>query len=348
MKVGRGRSGSLSNKAGLLPLVALAALLAAPREARAEVPDGGNEPYEWNYLFPFLGKELASKGVKFPYPFGFGITYLAAEQPIDVRNLQVAVNDSEFADMSRFVKFESLDSNVQAANARLDLWVFPFLNVYGLFNYLISTEGDAVLSKPFPLRAGSTQTGYGGGFGLTGAFGFYGFFGSLDGNLTWNQLSNLESLVRTFVLAPRVGKRFTVTNSVALTGWIGAMRQDVQADTSGTIKLSDAVGGAEGSVEKQIARWYNGLGASDKAAVGAFAGRFPTGGDPTIHYKLDKELAYKWNGLIGFEADFNRRFQIRTELGFFGRTQMLVGVNYRFGFIPDERRSADAASPARQ
>jgi hypothetical protein len=314
-------------------------VLFASRPARAENPDGGNAPYEWKYMFPIWGKDLASKGMLFPYPFGFGITYLEAIQPIDVKNLQVAINDGEFVDVSRFVKFESLDSNVQAANARLDLWVLPFLNVYGLANYLISTEGDAVLSKPFPLRAGSTQTGYGGGFGVTGAFGFFGFFCAADANFTWNQLSNLESPVRTFVLAPRIGKRFPITNKVAISGWIGAMRQDVQADTSGSIRLSDAVGDKnEGTVEGEIARWYAGLGPDDQAAVGAFGSRFPTTGgdrDPTIHYKLDKALAHPWNGLIGFDADFNRRFQIRTELGFFGRTQMLVGVNYRFGFIQD-------------
>ena len=37
--------------------------------------------------------------------------------------------------------------------------------------------------------------------------------------------------------------------------------------------------------------------------MSGFGGRFPTGGDPTIHYKLDKALANPWNGLIGMEAD---------------------------------------------
>jgi hypothetical protein len=321
-------------------LLALGVTLAPSRLAHAtEAPDGGNEPYEWNYIFPLWGKDLAKKGIKFSYPFGIGVTYFEAIQPIDVKNLEVAINDGDFVDVSRFVKFESLDSNVQGANARFDLWVLPFLNVYGLANWLISTEGDAVLSKPFPLRAGSTQTGYGGGFGVTGAFGFFGFFGAVDANFTWNQLSNLESPVRTFVFAPRIGKRFSLSKTVAMSGWIGAMRQDVQADTSGSLRLSEAVGDKnEGTVEGEIANWYRGLDASDQASVSAFGGRFPTTGgdrDPVIHYKLDKALAHPWNGLIGMDVDVDRRFQIRTELGFFGRTQMLVGVNYRFGFIRD-------------
>jgi len=316
---------------------ALLFCLVSARPARADSPDIGNEPYDWPYMFPFWGKDLASKGMKFPIPFGVGLTYLEAVQPIDVKNLQVAINDGEFVDMSRFVKFESLDSNVQGMNARLDLWILPFLNIYGLVNYLIETEGDAILSKPFPLRAGSEQTGYGGGFGVTGAFGFWGFFLTGDVNFTWNQLSNLESPVRTFVLAPRFGKRFPITKRVAISGWIGAMRQDVQADTSGSIKLREAVGGGnEATVEGQIVNWYNRLSAADRAAASGIGDRFPTvNGDPTIHYKLDKALANPWNGLIGMDVDLDRKFQIRTELGFFGRTQMLVGINYRFGFIRD-------------
>ncbi len=325
-----------SVKAFLGACCALTAFLGASHaRAAGEAPDIGNEPYEWKYVFPIWGKDLASKGIKFPYPFGIGVTYLEAIQPIDVKNLSVAINDGEFKDLSKFVKFESLDSNVQAVNARLDLWVLPFLNVYGLANYLISTEGDAVLSKPFPLRAGSTQTGYGGGFGVTGAFGFWGIFASMDANFTWNQLSNLESPVRTFVLAPRAGKRFKLSPTVSMAFWIGAMRQDVQADTSGSIALADAVGQEnEGTVEGEIARWYNGLSPGDRESVTGFADRFPTrDGNPTIHYKLDKALANPWNALVGMEADVNRHFQIRTELGFFGRYQMLVGVNYRFSFL---------------
>ena len=106
---------------------------------------------------------------------------------------------------------------------------------------------------------------------------------------------------------------------------------------AGSIKLADAVGKEnEGTVEGEIANWYQGLGPSEQGALAGVGDRFPTrDGNPTIHYKLDKALANPWNGLIGMDADIDRRFQIRTELGFFGRTQMLVGVNYRFGFIKE-------------
>jgi hypothetical protein len=304
------------------------AVFAGAREAHAQVgPDGGNKPYEWKYLFPIWGKRLAAKGMTFPYPFGVGVNYLAARQALDISNVRVALNDGEFIDLSKVVKFSNLGSNVQAANARFDLWVFPFINVYGLVNYLMSSETSVVLSEPFPLTAGAQQSGYGGGFGMTGAFGFLGFWGAVDANFTWNQLSKLDAPVRTFVFAPRVGKRLPLSKSVNLSLWVGAMRQDIQADTSGSIKLSEAVGGGdEATVEGQIANWARQQGIGD---------RFPTGGDPVIHYKLDKALADPWNMLVGMEANINQKVQVRTELGFFGRTQVLIGINYRFGFVRD-------------
>jgi len=33
------------------------------------------------------------------------------------------------------------------------------------------------------------------------------------------------------------------------------------------------------------------------------------------------------------EADLNQRFQLRAEVGFIGRTQVILGVNYRFELI---------------
>ena len=35
------------------------------------------------------------------------------------------------------------------------------------------------------------------------------------------------------------------------------------------------------------------------------------------------------------EVDFSQRYQLRTELGFLGRSQFLFSLNYRFGLIPN-------------
>jgi len=313
-------------------------LLAVPQAAEAQSgPDGGNKPYKYNYQFPLWGKKVAARGLTFPLPFGVGLNYAYVNQGVDITGVNVAVNDGKYTDLSKIVKFDHVTSTVKVLNGRLDLWVFPFLNVYGLATYALDSDTDVLLSEPFPLRAGASQTGYGGGFGATAAFGFFGFFGVLDANLAWTKMEKLSAPVRTFLVTPRVGKRFRLGQSVWLAAWVGAMHQTIQADTEGSISLSDAIGAPEGSLNSKVGKWYNSLPQAERANVSNVAngnGLLPGGGgseNPTIHYKLDKALTDPWNFLIGSEVDLHKRVQMRMEFGFIGRTQLIMGICYRFG-----------------
>lgn len=305
-------------------------LLALPRTAHAQgAPDIGNKPYEYKYLFPFWGKKLASRGLTFPLPFGVGLNYGYVTQGVDISSVNVAVNDREYVDLSKIVKFDHVTSTVKVINGRLDLWLLPFLNVYGLATWVVDSDTDVLMSQPFSLRAGASQSGFGGGFGATAAFSFWGIFSVLDMNLAWTKLEKLDRPVRTFLLTPRVGKRFTLGRKVWLSSWVGAMRQSIQADTEGAISLKDAVGAPEGSLDSKIGKW------AGRASAGHLIGDLQSDRDPTIRYKLDKQLTDPWNMLIGAEVDLHKRVQMRMEYGFIGRTQLIMGICYRFGFIED-------------
>ncbi|MEI9938651.1 MAG: hypothetical protein WDO69_15645 [Pseudomonadota bacterium] len=310
-------------------------LLGLPRAASAQsAPDVGNPPYKYDRLFPFWGKKLAARGLTFPLPFGVGINYAYVNQGVDITGVNVAVNDSKYTDLSKIVKFDHVTSTVKVINGRLDLWVLPFLNVYGLGTYVIDSDTDVLLSEPFPLRAGASQSGYGGGFGATGAFGFWGFFGVVDANVAWTKMEKLGAPVRTFLLTPRVGKRFQISRSVSLASWVGAMRQTIQADTEGSISLKDAIGAPAGSFQAKVASWYNHLPPGQQGGVSGLVNGLAGPGaekDPVIHYKLDKALTDPWNFLIGSEIDLHKRVQMRMEFGFLGRTQLIMGICYRFG-----------------
>jgi len=310
-------------------------LLVRPGAAHAQgAPDIGGKPYKYDRLFPFWGKRVAARGLSFPLPFGIGINYAYAKQGVDITGVNIALNDGQYTDLSKIVKFDHVTSNVKVINTRLDLWLFPFLNVYGLGSYVVDSDTDVLLSEPFALRSGASQTGYGGGFGTTAAFGFWGFFGVVDANLSWTKMEKLAAPVRTFLLTPRVGKRFKLGESVWLSAWVGAMRQSIQADTEGAISLKDAVGAPEGSFESKVASWYNSLPAGSRGGVSNLVGGV-TGPEaernPTIHYKLDKALTDPWNMLVGAEVDLHKRVQMRMEYGFIGRTQLIMGLCYRFG-----------------
>src|SRR6478609_9977225 len=92
----------LSSAAAILGL----SLLLAPRAAHAQgAPDIGGKPYKYDRLFPFWGKKLASRGLSFPLPFGIGINYAYVKQGVDITGVNIALNDRQYTDISKIVKF---------------------------------------------------------------------------------------------------------------------------------------------------------------------------------------------------------------------------------------------------
>jgi len=319
-------------RAPLRILGLVSALLALPSSAFAQAPDAGHGSGTWPYALPFWGEKLAERGLKFPLPFGLGLNYAFIDQPIEISRIAVGVNDSEMVDISDLITFDKLESKVHALNLRADLWVLPFLNLYAMGNWVIQADTQVSIAEPFAFDAGATQSGYGGGFGFTVAGGAWGYFGTVDLNWTWNQLEKLDVPVGTVLLTPRVGKNFGNIGGVDLIFWVGAMRQTIQSDTSGQIRLSDAVGGSNnGGFQAQLQNWYTGLSPEQQIPVSGIVGRIESDLDPVIHYDLDKAVAYPWNLLVGTEVGLSEAWRLRAEVGFLHRTQLVLGVNYRFG-----------------
>ncbi len=304
------------------------ALFIFPSPALAQAPDAGHEAGTWPYIFPFWGEKLAERGIAFPLPFGIGLNYAYIDQPIEISRIAVGVNDSQVVDVSDLITFDKLDSKVHALNLRADLWVLPFLNVYAMANWAVEAKTQVSIAEPFAFDAGATQSGYGGGFGATLAGGAWGYFGTLDLNWTWNKLEKLDVPVGTFLLTPRIGKNFGNVAGVELLVWVGAMRQAIESETSGQIRLSEAVGG---SFQGQLQNWYAGLPPARQALVSGIVGQIEGDLDPVIHYDLDKAVAYPWNMLVGTEVGLSDAWRVRAEVGFIHRTQLVLGLNYRFG-----------------
>jgi len=236
------------------------AMLVLPATVHAQAPDAGNDPYEWPYRFPLWGEKLGERGIRFPLPFGIGLNYVFVDQPIEISRVAVGVNDSEMVDLSEILEFGDLSAKLHAVNLRADLWLLPFLNVYVMGNYAIQAETDVSIVEPFAFGAGAVQSGYGGGFGTTISGGAWGFFGTLDLNWTWNKMEKLEIPVGTFLLTPRVGRNFGMWGGVEWIAWVGAMRQVIESETTGEIRLSEAVGDAgDGGFQDKLQAWYDTL-----------------------------------------------------------------------------------------
>lgn len=303
--------------------------------AAQNAPEKGVPGYTWNHRLPLWGKRLAARGIRFPLPFGVGLNYVWMDQPIRIDNLQLALNDSEFVSLDDVVAFDSVDAVVHGLNARLDVWLFPFMNVYGLLNYAIESQTDVRLSEPFPLDAGATQSGGGGGLGTTVAMGAWGFFATLDFNWTRNKMQKLDIPVDTLLFAPRVGRQVFRSGNIVLTAWLGAMYQHIGVETRGKIRLSEALGNASDSARERIESWYDGLPPGRQAVARSFVNALgeAVGEDPVVRYRLDKQAKYSWNMLVGAQLELSEQWQLRAEAGFINRTQVILGINYRFGLL---------------
>lgn len=318
-------------RAGLFGL-ALLSLCASVASAQNS-PETGNPPYEWDYRLPVFGKRLAKRGIVFPMPWGIGLNYAWIDQPIHIQDLELAINDSKFVSLADVVKFDHVDAKVHGLNGRVDVWLFPFWNVYALGNYAAQATTDVHLSEPFPLAAGAVQQGGGGGLGTTVAMGAFGFFATLDFNWTRNKMEKLSKPVDTLLFTPRVGRKLFRVGKFELTAWLGTMFQRIGVATRGSIHLSEAIGEPSDDVKMKIQDWYGGLPPGRQAAVRTLVEGIQeaAGDDPVVHYRLSKKVAQPWNMVAGLQLEFTENWQVRAEFGFIKRNQVIIGFNYRFG-----------------
>jgi hypothetical protein len=205
---------------------------------------------EYPYLLPIWGEKVARKGFKLPKSAGLSMQYLYQQSDILINNLQVGFNNGPMYNLDQIIRFNSAVATSNGVNFRPDIWVFPFLNVYGLFaKSKTSTAIDAGVWIPdsstwnkildIKTKANFDATTY--GFGLTPTVGVAGFFIILDMNFSWSDISALNKPAFVSVFGPRIGKNITWANhperSWAI--WVGGFRVKLSSTTEGSISTSE-------------------------------------------------------------------------------------------------------------
>ena len=289
----------------------------------------------YNNIFPLLGRKAIERGFDLPKPLGINLIGVYVDQEIDIGNLGLSTNDNPITPTD-FIGFGTNTSTVTTFNLRADLWVLPFLNVYAIGGQAWANTTVEV-AEPIAFTSSVDQTGTYFGTGLTFAFGIKRFFGSVDQNWTWTKLEKLDEAVQGRVLSFRLGRTFKLAPQKRIAFWLGTMRVKVASQTNGSIALSEAI--PPETVERirneletvEEEEWYQNLNPIQQALVDQIVERLlNTGlGDLTINYQLDKAIADPWNMLTGVNIDFNKRWTLRSEIGFLGRFSVLVNAVYR-------------------
>lgn len=239
---------------------------------------------EYPYTLPILGAKATAAGYNLPYSAGISTQYFAQESFLTITNLNVGFNDGPMYNLDGIVRFEDAKANASAFTVRPDIWLLPFLNVYGIFgtaqastnvNFGVwvpdSTGMDQEVLSTGTVVEFSTSTF---GFGMTPTMGVAGGFIALDMNFAWVDVPQLSKPARSFVFGPRFGKSFKLKKKDSnIAVWAGGFRVKITSGTDGSLALSEVFpeGGGELSakidqgIEKvenayqQVETWWNNL-----------------------------------------------------------------------------------------
>jgi len=260
--------------------ILLALILLAPLAAPAQETSGG----------PLFMKDML-QGREFFETWGVGVDYFTMKQDYKLKSLQFDLPGVGVGDPSLIGVTNELDHY----DLKLDVWVTPFLNVFGLIGR-VDAKTYVDLSKVpvqgLPVSLGTVPVAYDGtvyGAGFNLLYGTDRWFASL--NNTWTDASlsgDFDSSVKTFSSQPRIGLLFNRS-----TVWIGGMYLDTEEKHAGAIAL-------------------------------------PIPGLPPIPFAVELESMEAWNYAIGIGHVFSPKAHFSIEVGFGDRTHTLANFTYRF------------------
>jgi opacity protein-like surface antigen len=237
---------------------------------------------EYPYSLPIWGDKATAAGYDLPYSAGISTQYFTSVSDLVIENLMVGFNGGTMYDLDGLVRFDKAKATASSVTVRPDIWLLPFLNVYGIFGKAkASTEvgfgiwiPDSNNTSQKILSAGSTvefnATAF--GLGITPTIGVAGGFLALDMNVAWTDVPQLSKPTRTFVFGPRMGKVFKLKKPQrTIAVWAGGFRLHLNSETDGSIALDEVfppgtIGGKidEGmqkveNAQLQVDTWWNGL-----------------------------------------------------------------------------------------
>ncbi len=179
-----------------------------------------------------FGNDMAGDR-KLPRTWGIGIDYFSMNQPYQIDSLSFTPPALPITDPSLL----AVNNDIEHVDLKIDVWVLPFLNLFGIYGQI---DGETAvdlssLGLPLPpdvrtLRIGYDGDVYGGGAVL--AFGGEKWFGSVTATFTDTSISgDFNSSVSASTIQPRIGLRFGDHTEV----WIGGYIIDAEEKHSGTI-----------------------------------------------------------------------------------------------------------------
>ena len=105
---------------------------------------------------PIWGQKVREMGFDLPLPFGAGANLVLMDQGIDIRNVKVGIGDPIFEIDD--IGLSDARARDTAITLRLDMWLLPFANIYGIFGYHRRRNGTRPGYQPNHEQSSDTRT----------------------------------------------------------------------------------------------------------------------------------------------------------------------------------------------
>ncbi len=266
-------------------------------------PDVFVEPEEPSTrILPIFGEQAREKGYALPLPFGLGITGLVQQQAPKIEELKFGIGT---ATDKPGISINGSKVTSASLLARGDVWLFPFLNLYGFGGMIrgnadISVNVDAFSTggqnfDAFKFNIEGDYTGATGGVGMTLAGGYKEFFGTIDANHAKSRLDFLDGKIDVTTVTPRVGMRIESERYGKGSFWAGIMYIDLRERLHGSVDVN---------------------------LVGP--------GSRTLAYDLYFTLDDPYTYLAGGMWELSQKVNAMVEVGVGGRNSLMGSFTYRF------------------
>lgn len=266
---------------------------------------------------PLFGKKAKKSNRTFPLPFGVGFNSIYYDQSYEARGLRLTSDSTDIT-----ARADSLYQNTSAyemkGTIRPNVWLFPFLNVYGIFGYtkgVISPNlvvpyivlenvpifDSLIVDTTFQIHDDIGYVGPTYGAGATLSLGFRYLFFMVDYNYSITNPTDLDDNLHNHFLSPKAGV-FLGRSSNKLMGalWLGAMYISNDQSFSGKIDIAE--------INENFIPLM--------------------GEEATYHGSIS--AIQRWNMVVGGSLMINSHHHIMLEVGFLERKQITFGYDFRF------------------
>lgn len=258
-----------------------------------------------------FGNSLAGDR-ELPRTWGIGIDYFSMRQPYQIDSLSlVDTLDTPGGpipiDLAALLVPDpsvlDVDSEVRNFDLKLDVWVFPFLNVFGIYGQI---DGDTrvdlrSLGLPLPPQTNSLTFSYDGdvfGGGVVLVAGGDKWFASVTATFTDTNLGgSFDSSVSATTVQPRIGLRASSNMEI----WVGGYILDAEEKHSGTVDLD----------------------------LGLVGGMLPVDAQD-VAFAVDLSQQEDFNPSLGMHMMMSDAWEATVEVGFGDRRTALANFTYRF------------------